>query len=116
MWRVAVYDQTGALGPWSEPRKFRVASYRDLALEGDLEPPPIEVELLLNGNIALVKGTTEPGARLQLNGEDLFVAADGTFSTSVVLYGSGKTPVVFKAVDRAGNSTVERRVVYLDES
>ena len=40
LWRVAAIGRSGAPGPWSEPRKFRVESWRGLALERDEEAPP----------------------------------------------------------------------------
>jgi hypothetical protein len=115
VWRVAAYDSRGALGPWSEARKFRVASYRDLALEVDREPPTIEVEILVNGSIALIVGTTEPGATLAINQENTTVAADGSFTATRTLWGVGRLPVDFLAVDRAGNQTTERHWVFVDE-
>ncbi|HVS14993.1 MAG TPA: hypothetical protein VMV46_13785 [Thermoanaerobaculia bacterium] len=115
LWRVAAYGRGGGLGPWSEIRKFRVVSYRNLALEEDTEPPPIEIEVLLTGNIALITGSTEPGARIEINGEAAAVAADGSFTATRTLFGRGRVPIEFVAVDRAGNRTTERRFVYLDE-
>lgn len=115
MWRVAAYDRNGNVGPWSEIRKFRVASYRNLALEEDAEPPVIDVEVLLNGNIALIKGSTEPGARMEINGREAVVAADGTFTATRTLFGTGRVAIDFLAVDRAGNETREQRFVFLDE-
>jgi hypothetical protein len=92
-----------------------VVSYRNLALEEDSLPPAIEIEILLTGNIALITGSTEPGARLEINGSDAAVAADGSFTETRALFGRGRTPVEFVAIDRAGNRTSERRFVYLDE-
>jgi hypothetical protein len=115
LWRVAAYGRNGALGPWSETRKFRVVSYRNLALEEDAEPPPLEIEILLTGRIALITGTTEPGSRLEINGQGAVVAADGSFTATRTLFGRGRVPIEFVAVDRAGNRTVERRFAYLDE-
>lgn len=115
MWRVAAYDRNGSMGPWSEIRKFRVASYRNLALEEDTDKPTVEVEILLTGNIALITGSTEPGARLEINGVEAVVAADGSFTATRTLFGEGKVPIEFVAVDRAGNRTTEQRYAYLDE-
>lgn len=115
MWRVAAYDRQGTIGPWSEIRKFRVASYRSLALEEDAEPPTIEAEVLLTGNIVLITGSTEPGSRLEINGQEAVVAADGSFTATRTLFGEGRVPIEFVAVDRAGNRTTDQRYVFLDE-
>jgi hypothetical protein len=115
LWRVAAYSREGALGPWSEIRKFRVASYRNLALEEDSEPPIIEFEVIMAGEIALISGTTEPGATMFINGEEALVAADGSFTATRTLYGSGQVPIEFVATDRAGNQTTQSKIVYLAE-
>jgi hypothetical protein len=115
VWRVAAYDGSGALGPWSETRKFRVASYRELALDVDREPPSLEVDIMVNGNIALVVGKTEPGSALAINQEAAAVAADGSFTATRTLWGTGRVAVDFSITDRAGNRTTERRFVFVDE-
>ena len=115
-WRVAAYNRAGTLGPWSAPRTFRVASFRNLAIEGDTTPPVIEVEVVMNGNIAILQGQCEPGSRLELNGEEIELAADGSFSTSQVVFETGQVALVFRAQDAAGNSSTARRWVYVDES
>jgi hypothetical protein len=114
VWRVAAFDARGTLGPWSETRKFRVASYRDLALEADREPPAIQAELMLNGNIALIVGKTEPGSSLSINEEAAVVAADGSFTATRTLWGTGRVTIDFVVTDRAGNQTNERRFVFVD--
>ena len=115
VWRVAAYDARGSLGPWSETRKFRVASYRELALDVDREPPTLEAEIMVNGNIALIVGKTEPGSALAINQEGSSVAADGSFTATRTLWGTGRMPVDFVITDRAGNRTTERRWVFVDE-
>ncbi len=114
-WRVAVVDSRGRQGVWSDPRRLRVESYQSLAIEPDQEPPSIEVEVRMNGNFAVIQGRTEPGAKLTLNGRDIQTFADGTFSTTFVVTGTGARPLVFESVDLAGNSTIERRDVWVDE-
>lgn len=114
VWRVAAVDARGTLGPWSETRKFRVASYRDLALEADREAPAVTADLMVNGNIALIVGKTEPGASLAINQEAALVAADGSFTATRTLWGTGRVAVDFVVTDRAGNQTTERRFVFVD--
>ncbi len=115
-WRVAAYNAAGTLGPWSTPRTFRVSSFRNLAIEGDRTPPTIQVDVVMNGNIAILTGRSEPGSRLEVNGEPIDLAADGSFSTSQVVFETGQVPLVFRARDAAGNSATARRWVYVDES
>ena len=44
------------------------------------------------------------------------LAADGSFSTSQVVFDTGQVALVFRARDAAGNSSTARRWVYVDES
>jgi hypothetical protein len=115
-WRVAAIDARGNQGPWSESRWLRVDSYRNLALEVDRSPPALAVEVFMNGNLALVQGRTEPGTVLEVNGQAIPVAADGSFVSTQWLFGAGRIPLIFRAVDAAGNDTVRRHWVYLDEA
>ncbi len=111
VWRVAAVDDQGEIGTWSGPRNFHVASFRGLALERDDTAPPLEVTVIMNGNIAILRGRTEPGARVELDGDPLPVAADGSFSTSASVYGFGAKTLRFRAIDSVGNFTeVKKRV------
>lgn len=113
-WRVAARDVRGRLGSWSEARRLRVESYRNLAIEADEEPPVIQVEVSMNGNFAVLTGRTEPGARLSVNGEVIPTSADGSFSTTFGVPETGRVPLIFEATDLSGNSTIERREVWVD--
>lgn len=115
-WRVAAVDSSGRRGAWSEAARLRVESYRNLAIEPDEDPPPITLTIRMNGTFAMLQGQTEPGAVLTLNGEVLPTFADGSFSTTYVVSGTGRRPLVFEATDLSGNVTVERREVWLDEN
>ncbi len=114
LWRVAAVDVNGDVGSWSAAQRLSVDSYRSLALEEDEEPPFIDVDIFMNGHLALLRGRTEPGARLEVNGRWIPVSADGSFSSTQAVFGTGQVPVVFKAVDLAGNDTIERRTVFVD--
>ncbi len=115
-WRVAAVDMAGRRGAWSEERRLRVESYRSLAIEPDEDPPSIQIEVRMTGTFAMLKGQTEPGAVLTLNGEVVPTFADGTFSTTYVVSGSGKRALIFEATDLSGNTATERREVWIDES
>ncbi len=115
VWRVAAIDAKGARGPWSEPRKFRVESFRGLALDRDDTPPPLDVNVLMNGRIAILRGETEPGARVELDGRPVRVGADGSIQTSETLAGSGRTIIRLRAIDQAGNAQEVKKIVFLPE-
>ena len=114
-WRVAARDARGVRGPWSETRRFRVLSTGGIFWE-DQEAPILEIEdLYVNGNILILKGRTEPGVRLDLDGQDIPVNADGSFSRSIAHPRVGRVTVVATAVDAAGNQTVEQREVLIED-
>ncbi len=66
------------------------------------------------GNFFLVQGTTEPGATVTVNGEPVDVAGDGTFKKTVALTREGWNTIVIRATDPAGNTTEDRKQVYVE--
>src|SRR5260370_37852573 len=71
-WRVAAFARGGAQGPWSKPQKFRVALARSAGGERPplQAPPELELEEVKSyGNIFIVAGRTDPGSRIEINGE-----------------------------------------------
>ena len=82
----------------------------------DKDAPILEIEdVYVNGNILILKGRTEPGVRLDVDGQNIPVNADGSFSRSVTHPRVGVVSVVATAVDAAGNQTVEQREVLIDD-
>ena len=60
--------------------------------------------------ILAITGATDPGNRVEINGEAVAVAADGTFTTSVTLP-PGESELVIKAIDADGRIGEIRRAV-----
>jgi hypothetical protein len=113
-WRVAAIDRAGTAGPWSAPRKFRVASLRGTG-ETDTTPPVLTLqEVRPYGNIFILGGTTEPGAEVTINDEPVTVASDGTFTKTIQLMEEGWSFVTIRASDNWGNATERRRRVYVE--
>ena len=84
LWRVAGVTDGSVAGPWSEPRRFRVVSFRAGAGESDAPPPELEIETAKSyGNICIVVGKTDPGASLVINGEPLKADAGGAAMTDM---------------------------------
>jgi len=89
---------------------------RNLTVELDRTPPPLQVNAPRNGQAVTtqaiwVRGSTEPGASATLDGRDIEVAADGSFAcqTSVA---PGLAHLVLRVTDDLGNArTVSRTVV-----
>jgi hypothetical protein len=113
-WRVAAYGRDGSQGPWSPPRRFRVAAFRSGAGEGDKTPPPLDLEDVKSyGSIFIVGGKTEPGAVVEVNGEQVKVGPDGTFTKTVQLTREGLSFIEIRAHDGWGNATVRRLRVFV---
>jgi hypothetical protein len=115
LWRVAAFGKDGAQGPWSTPRRLRIASQRAGGGEADKTPPQVDLEdVRAYGSIVIMSGRTEPGATIEVNGEDTSVGADGTFTKTVQLAAEGWSFVEIRARDAWGNETVRKQRVYVE--
>lgn len=127
VWRVAAIGRDGVQGPWSEPRKFRVAALsgsRGRASAGggadaprDKTPPRLDLEdVKPYGTVLIVGGKTEPGARVSINGEPVEVDLDGTFNKAIQMNREGWSTLKIRAVDAEGNPNVLERKVFVGAS
>jgi hypothetical protein len=113
-WRVAAFKD-GLQGPWSKPRKFRVASFRSGGGEKDTTPPELDLaDVKSYGSIFIVGGRSEPGARIEINGEQVKTEADGSFTKTVQLSKDGWSFIEIKARDASGNETLRRHRVFVE--
>jgi hypothetical protein len=114
-WRVAAYGPDG-LGPWSPARRFRVASSRGASGEKkDTTPPTLDLDdVKTYGSIFFVAGRSEPGARIQVNGELVKTTIDGSFNKPVQLTKEGWNIIEIRALDAWGNETVRRHRVFVE--
>jgi hypothetical protein len=113
-WRVAAFSHEGFEGPWSRPRRFRVASFKS---GGDRPSAPPELDLVdvkSYGGIFIVAGHCTPGVRLEINGEQTGVGADGSFKKTVQFGKEGWSYIEIRARDRWGSETVRRRRVLVE--
>lgn len=114
-WRVAAYDRSGVQGPWSKPWKFRVGSFRSGLGEKDETPPQLDLEDVKSyGSIFIVAGRSEPGAQVEINGEQVKVAADGGFTKTVQLEKEGWSFIEIQARDSWGNESSRRHRVFVE--
>ena len=113
-WRVSVIDAANIESPFSETRKFKVASSREHQTD-DSVPPPLEVvDFLPSGHLVIINGRTEPGATLSVDSQSVDVYDDGSFTAVVRMKKDGMNQVEIVAQDPAGNTTRMRRSVYVE--
>lgn len=114
-WRVAARTREGVQGPWSESRVFRVVASQRTGDRGDKTPPLLEIDQVqAYGNVFIVNGRTEPGARVSINGEAVAVAANGTFTKTVLVTGEGWSFLELDSTDAAGNVARLRHRIFVE--
>jgi len=115
-WRVASVGPDGDAGPFSAFRRFRVSGGAKTATS-DRTPPALRLKapFHVGGQFYTIAGTTEPGATVFINDEEVDVASSGAFQKLVAFERIGRNNVVIKAIDPAGNQKVESQVVIVEE-
>ncbi len=107
-WKVAAVDKDGVEGSFAEFASFRVT--KPTATASAAPPPPLTLETLeARGNILQVKGRTEPGASLTVNGQRIDVASDGTFNEFITFEPGTRPLVVIRATGLSGGVNEQRR-------
>ncbi len=104
-WRVAAVDASGSEGGFSDMWRFSLTK----APAGPV--PPLSVDTLeLKGNVLHVRGRTEPGASLALDGERLEVQSDGSFNEFLTV-DAGTAGVTLRSTGVRGGVAEQRRRV-----
>ena len=107
-WHVSATGEGGGEGPFSAGRSFDVARGAG---------PRLVVESLeARGNVVQIKGRTEPGVELTINGQFLSVQPDGSFEEFITLLQPGTQTLVLQATDQDGISSEVERSVSVQES
>lgn len=114
LWRVASLGPEGMLGPWSEPRSFRVFADERTESQDDTSPEVALDEPEIYGNLVIFTGRTEPGVDLTIQGEPVTVRSDGAFSKTLQIDQAGRNEVRIRARDAAGNETEVTRSVLVE--
>jgi hypothetical protein len=108
-WRVAVVDAQKTEGRFSDFARFSV---QRSPTEGAGEKPELTIQAFdLRANILQIKGKTDPGATVFVNGEALTVHADGSFNEFVTFAKLGPQDVKVRAVAARGGTREETRSV-----
>jgi len=119
-WRSASVGPDGEVGPFSSFRRFRVSGGQRqgaTAATADREPPKLQLNkpYSIGGPFFMIEGTTEPGATVFINDEEVDVESNGHFKKLVSFNKTGANAVVVKAIDPAGNQTVKSETVFVEE-
>jgi hypothetical protein len=114
---VAAVAKDGVEGSFSEFARFTV-SRPPGGGRGTGDPPPLVIDSIeVRQNILQVRGRTEPGATLTVNGQRVDVAADGAFNEFIQLPAEkpGRQVVVFRAIGINGGLIEQKRSVMVGE-
>jgi hypothetical protein len=106
-WKVAAIDAKGVEGGFSDVWRFSLGK----APSSNVQPALSVDALELKGNVLHVRGRTEPGAVLVLNGERLEVQADGTFNEFLTFDVSSGSSVLLRSTGTKGGVAEQRRRV-----
>lgn len=88
----------------AESKRYTVM-FDDEAPELEITEPVDGANVTLRKNqLTSVKGTTEPNAKVELNGRLVYADSEGAFNTTFQL-NEGENQLQFKAIDEAGNTT-----------
>lgn len=114
-WRVAAIGPDGDVGPFAPFRRFRVSGGSKSA--SDRTPPTLTMKtpFHVGGQYYTVAGTTEPGSTVFINDQEVDVESSGAFQKLIALERVGRNSIVIKAVDAAGNQTVQSQTVIVEE-
>jgi hypothetical protein len=115
-WQVAAVDKDGVVGRFSAFSRFAVTRPNAGSAAAGGPPPPLVIESLdVRDNILQVKGRTEPGASVTVNGQRIDVQSDGAFNEFIQMAKAGRQYVVIKAVGINGGAKEERRSVLVGD-
>lgn len=118
-WRVASVGPDGDVGPFSPFRRFRVSGgVREAGpASQDAPPPPLQLKkpYPIGGPFYMIEGTTEPGATVLINDEEVEVESSGHFKKLVSFNKIGRNTVVVKAINAAGKQSVQTEAVLVEE-
>lgn len=114
-WRLATVEPDHVRSEWSPVRRFRIFATDRQSLLQDHTPPELEIDPPQQlGRLFMVRGRTEAGATVTINGELVEVDGEGRFDKTVELTEDGWNDLVFAAVDPSGNRTERRERVFVE--
>ncbi|MFO8050518.1 MAG: hypothetical protein R6V01_02320 [Thermoplasmatota archaeon] len=117
--KIAMDASGNAIAVWSKSDGNRNRIWMNRFIAPDTTPPSLSVSSPVDGSetdlpVATVKGTTEPGAILTINGLLVEVRSDGSFSCNISLIRGRNDIMVTSKDDRNNIVTVSKQVTYND--
>lgn len=114
-WRVAAVDKDNVEGAFSDFSRFTVTR-REAGSGAGGPPPALTIDALdVRTNILQVKGRTEPGASVTVNGQPVDVQEDGTFNEYITLDKPGRQLVTIRSTGLSGGVREEKRNVVVGD-
>ncbi len=103
-------------GPCSPPQVVEIKELQAQLKRIDKTPPKLEVSITPKGRVVIIRGITEVGVKVFVNGKRVPVETSGRFFHTLEFDNPGPKLVVVEAVDSAGNvsRTSKEVVVYGD--
>lgn len=117
-WRVASIGPDGDPGPFSVIRRFRVSGQGgEAGISAEAPAPGLQLKrpYPIGGPFYMIEGTTDPGATVFINDEEVDVDSSGHFKKLVSFSKIGRNAVVVKAVNAAGKQTIQSEAVLVEE-
>ncbi len=103
-WKVSVKDKNNEESPFSEIKSFRITARQNV--KGT--PPKLKItETQKIGRFIIIKGESDPGIYLTMNGNRVDVYEDGTFNNIYKLEHVGQNNIEIIATDNYGLSSTE---------
>jgi hypothetical protein len=110
-WKVAAANRDGVEGSFTNFWRFTVTKPKQASGTGG-SPPVLTIEMLdVRAQIVQVKGRTEPGASVSVNGQRVDVQADGSFNEFITLEKLGRQVVVIRATGLNGGVAEQKRAI-----
>ena len=81
-WRVCAVASSGQVSEWTESQKFTIAATDGQTTDERITISTVSFEFVA-GTIYLLRGRTQPGNTIRINGRETLAAADGSFQLQI---------------------------------
>ena len=98
-WRVRAVAASGQISEWTEPQKFTIIAARQGAGE-HISVSHVAFEFI-GGSIYVVRGRTQPGNTVRINGRETLAATDGSFQLQISVPRAARE-IIVEAEDSQG--------------